>query len=88
MCNARYEADDEVTGRRDGWIMTLGTLAEWRGRGVASALISASLDAFAAAGLTHAALGVDSSSPTGAARLYRSLGFETAARSVMYHLDV
>ena len=72
VSNARYEADDEVTGRRDGWIMTLGTLAEWRGRGVASALIAASLDAFAAAGLTHAALGVDSSSPTGAARLYRT----------------
>ena len=86
--NARYEADDEVTGRRDGWIMTLGTLAEWRGRGIASALIIASLHAFADAGLTHAALGVDSASPTGAARLYRSLGFEQAQRSTTYQREL
>ena len=86
--NARYEADDDVTGRRDGWIMTLGTLAEWRGRGVASALITASLHAFAAEDLTHAALGVDSDSPTGAARLYRSLGFEQAQRSVRFQLEL
>ena len=86
--NARYEADDEVTGRRDGWIMTLGTLAEWRGRGIASALITASLEAFAAAGLTHAALGVDSDSPTGAARLYRALGFEPAERSCRYQIEL
>jgi hypothetical protein len=31
---------------------------------------------------------VDSDSPTGAARLYRSLGFETALRSAMFFLDV
>jgi mycothiol synthase len=86
--NARYEADDEVTGRRDGWIMTLGTLAEHRGRGIASALIAASLHAFAADGLTHAALGVDSDSPTGAARLYRSLGFQPAERSCRYQLEL
>jgi ribosomal protein S18 acetylase RimI-like enzyme len=86
--NARYEADDEVTGRRDGWIMTLGTLAEYRGRGIASALIVASLHAFAAADLTHAALGVDSDSPTGAARLYRALGFQPAERSCRYQLEV
>ena len=86
--NARYEADDEVTGRREGWIMTLGTLAEWRGRGVASALIIASLTAFADVGFTHGALGVDGDSPTGAGRLYRSLGFQVTGRSVLFQLDV
>ena len=39
------------------------------------------LTAFADAGFTHGALGVDGDSPTGAGRLYRSLGFEvTVAR--------
>lgn len=28
--NKRFEADDAVTGRRDGWIDNLGTLEEWR----------------------------------------------------------
>ena len=75
--NHRYAADDEVIGRRDAWIDNLGTLPEWRGRGIASALIVRSLHAFAAAGLTHASIGVDSDSLTGAIRLYKSLGFVT-----------
>jgi mycothiol synthase len=86
--NHRYPADDEVTGRRDGWIESLGTLSEWRGRGLASALLIASLHSFAAADLTHASLGVDAESPTGAARLYRSLGFELQQRSITYQIEV
>ena len=75
--NHRTPADDEVLGRRDGWIDSLGTLPEWRGRGLASALIAHSLHAFVAAGLTHASIGVDSESLTGAIRLYKALGFVT-----------
>ncbi len=73
--NHRTPADDDVLGRRDGWIYNLGTLPEWRGRGIASALIVYSLHAFVAAGLTHASIGVDSDSLTGAIRLYKALGF-------------
>jgi len=86
--NTRYPDDDELLGRRDGWIDDLGTLPEWRGRGIASALIGASLRAFAADGLTHASIGVDSDSPTGAARLYRALGFEPQLRSITWQLRV
>jgi mycothiol synthase len=84
--NKRYEADDAVTGRKDAWIDHLGTLAPWRGRGVASQLIAASLHAFAADGLSHASIGVDSESPTGAARLYRRLGFELERRAVEHEI--
>ena len=86
--NARYAEDDELLGRSDGWIETLGVLAEWRGMGVASALITASLHAFARHGLTHASIGVDSDSPTGAARLYRALGFEPRQRSITHQIEV
>jgi mycothiol synthase len=86
--NKRYEADDAVTGRRDGWIDELGTLAAWRRRGLASQLIVASLHAFAAAGLTHASIGVDSESPTGAARLYAQLGFDRVQRAIEYEIAV
>lgn len=82
----RYESDDAVIGRKDGWIDQLGTLAPWRGRGLASQLIVASLHAFAADGLTHASIGVDSDSPTGAARLYRQLGFEPLQRAIDYEI--
>ena len=66
----------------------LGTLAPFRGRGLASQLIVASLHAFAADGLTHASIGVDSESPTGAARLYRQLGFEPVQRAIDYEIVV
>lgn len=86
--NKRFEADDAQHGRMDAWIDNLGTLPEWRGRGVATALIAASLHAFAAAGLSHASIGVDSENPSGAARLYRALGFESSERLVTHELRV
>lgn len=84
----RYEADDEITGRVEAWIDNLGTLRAWRGRGVGSALIAHALRAFADAGMDHALLSVDSANPTGAARLYRSLGFTRHAGSTTFQLDV
>lgn len=86
--NHRYPADDERLGRADGWINNLGTLPEWRGRGLASALIVESLHAFAGAGCTHASIEVDADSLTGAARLYRSLGFDLRQRSFTYEIEV
>ena len=86
--NHRYEADDAVVGRSDGWIGSLGTSPGWRGRGLGSALIAASLRAFAGAGLTHASIGVDSDSLTGAARLYRNLGFELRQRAITHQIEV
>jgi len=72
----------------DAWIDNLGTLPQWRGKGVGSALIAASLHAFAAAGLTHASIGVDSENPSGAAQLYRALGFRTNRSSITQELQV
>jgi ribosomal protein S18 acetylase RimI-like enzyme len=80
--NKRYSADDVVSGREEGWIDQLGTLAEWRGRGVASQLIGSSLHALAGEGLTHALLSVDSDNPSGATRMYRRLGFESLQRAI------
>ncbi|MGD9704207.1 MAG: GNAT family N-acetyltransferase [Acidimicrobiia bacterium] len=86
--NEHYPDDEELLGRRDGWIQSLGVLGTWRGRGVASALIAHSLHAFARAGFTHAALGVDTDNPTGAAGLYRRLGFQPMHRAVTSQIEV
>ena len=86
--NKRFPADDDLLGRMDAWIDNLGILPQWRGRGVGSALIAASLHAFAAEGLTHASIGVDSENPSGAAQLYRALGFRTNLRSITQQLQV
>ena len=84
--NDRYPADDELLARKEAWIGNLGTLDAYRGRGIASALMSHSLHAFADEGLTHACLDVDSDSLTGAHRLYEKLGFQTKTRTVTYEL--
>ena len=88
LVTSRYESDDETLGRRDGWIQTLGTLREWRGKGVGSALIVEALHAYLADGLTHASIGVDSENPSGAARLYRNLGFLPRQRMVTHQIEV
>ncbi len=86
--NEVYPDDEELLGRRDGWIGTLGVDQDHRGKGIASALIAASLALFRQAGLTHASIGVDADSPTGAHRLYHRLGFELEKRSVTHQLEL
>ena len=71
----RFDNDDELLGAKYAWVNNVGTLKAWRGRGIASALISTALAAYRDDGLNMAALGVDSDNPTGAYRLYESLGF-------------
>ena len=60
-----------------------------RRAGLAAALLLLSAaPAFAAEGLTHASIGVDSENPSGAARLYRALGFEPVRRNVTHQLEI
>jgi mycothiol synthase len=85
---SHFPSDEAVTGRLDGWIDQLSVVRSHRQRGVASALITASLRSFQKAGFTHAALGVDSENPTGAYRVYERLGFHPMHRSVMHQLQL
>lgn len=84
----RFAADDAVTGRREGWIDNLGVVRDWRGRGVATALIAHSIGVMEAEGLTHAVLMVDAENPTGAVSLYTGLGFEPVRRRITHQLVV
>jgi ribosomal protein S18 acetylase RimI-like enzyme len=88
VLNSHYPADQEVTGRLDGVIATLGTHPDHRQRGIASALIRRSLAAFAEAGFDHSIIGVDSDSQTGANRLYENLGFRPLHRLVQHQIEV
>ena len=83
----RYPHDDEVVGGRFGWIDKLATIPDWRARGVASSLIGSALHAYEQQGLTHAALDVDTSSQTGANRLYERLGFTLKFLTVTWSLS-
>ncbi len=86
--NGFFPNDEQVTGRRDGWVRSLGVKRAWRGRGVASALLESSFNAFLDAGFTHSMLGVDSENPTGAFGLYEGLGYEVLYGTVISQLEV
>jgi mycothiol synthase len=70
------EHDFERQGYSSSYVDLVGTLREWRGRGVASALLTRVLEASKAAGLEKVVLDVDVENPTGAVGLYEALGFQ------------
>jgi mycothiol synthase len=75
-------------GRSEGWISLLGSRRGYRNLGLGRAVLLAGLRRLQADGAESAVLGVDASSPTGATRLYESVGFETAFTSIAYYKDV
>jgi mycothiol synthase len=82
------EEDNQRQGIAEGHIGELGTRRAWRKRGIASALVCASMRAFKAAGLEFAGLSVDADSPTGASGLYERLGFKVIKRSITFSKPV
>ena len=78
------EDDWERQGARSAYIGLVGTVREWRGRGLASALLADVLQAYRAADLELAVLDVDTVNPTGALGVYTRLGFVPTARDVAY----
>jgi mycothiol synthase len=79
-----YESDTRATGVRTAHFGQIGTLPEFRGRGLASAVIAAALRAAAAAECDAAGLQVDSDNVTGALRLYEGMGFTTRRTQVSW----
>jgi ribosomal protein S18 acetylase RimI-like enzyme len=75
-------------GVRDGWVGDLGTRRGYRRRGLARALLIASLWAFKQAGMDTAKLGVDAQNPNGALQLYESVGFQKVETWLIYVKNV
>jgi ribosomal protein S18 acetylase RimI-like enzyme len=67
-----------------GYIDTLGTLREWRGRGLGRALMLTSFAEFHARGARKITLGVDADNPTGALGLYTSVGMTQDFEGLLY----
>ncbi len=88
LLSHRYESDDEVLGKRIGWIDKLATLAEHRRKSIGKSLITFALNAYKRDGLTHGALDVDTENPTGAYGLYESIGFAPFRGRVTYEKQI
>lgn len=81
-------AQNAQHGRREGWIEKLGTRRGFRSMGLGRAMLLTALQRLKAAGMETALLGVDAASPTGAQRLYESVGFEVVRTFHSYVKDV
>jgi GNAT superfamily N-acetyltransferase len=78
------EAGNQRDGTSRGWVENISVRRPWRRRGLARALIAASLPLLRARGMTDGALSVDTQNPSGALRLYERVGFLPVARETMY----
>lgn len=89
ICYCSVEEEyNEQQGVKEMWIERVATRPEWRRRGLATALISRSLVAGAAAGMERAGLDVDEDSGTYAPSVYQSLGFKEDRRSVQFEMPI
>lgn len=76
--------ENQQFGRKRGYTEGVGVSRDWRRRGVARALISMSLRAQKAAGMSESALVADSDSTSGVTGLFQSCGFEIINRDTIY----
>ena len=82
--NVIDEEENRKFNRRRGYVHTLGVRRPWRGRGLGRALLVRSLAMFRDLGMTEVGLGVDAENPTGALRLYESVGFRVLHSSAVW----
>ena len=86
--SGRYEDDFPVAGFPFGYSELLGVRREWRGRGIAVALLARAMAAFKEDGMAYALLGVDTANPSGAHGLYERLGYQAVHGEVLYSVEI
>jgi ribosomal protein S18 acetylase RimI-like enzyme len=79
---------NERTGTSEGWIGSLGTRRGYRKMGLGRAMLLAAFRWLKSQGIKTAVLDVDADNPTGALRLYESVGFRTVKTEVVYSKEV
>jgi mycothiol synthase len=80
VLSAFFEADAMATGVRELHITSVGTRREWRGRGVATALLAHTITQARARGFQRASLGVDVDNVNRALGVYERCGFSESQR--------
>jgi ribosomal protein S18 acetylase RimI-like enzyme len=67
-----------------GYVGAIGVPRAWRGRGLGRALLLRTFAEFYSRGVPRVTLGVDAESPTGATKLYESVGMTVENAAVVY----
>ncbi|MEP1057164.1 MULTISPECIES: GNAT family N-acetyltransferase [Cyanophyceae] len=83
-----YPNDNQRSGRNEGWIEVLGTRRGFRRLGLGRAMLLLYLQQLRSIGAETALLGVDSDNPSGALRLYESVGFRQLHTTIVYTKEV
>jgi len=78
------EEENRTFNRQRGYVVSLGVRRPWRGHGLGRALLVRSLAVLRDRGMTEACLGVDAENPTGALRLYESVGFRVVREGAVW----
>ena len=78
------EDANAAMGTTRGWVENISVGRPYRHRGLARALMNETFKALRARGMTEGVLGVDATNPTGALRVYESMGFAPISRSTTY----
>jgi len=82
-CGINPEANQR-SRRNEGWINVLGTRRGFRKRGLGRAMLLAGMQRLQANGVDTARLRVDSENPSGALRLYESVGFRSIHTNISF----
>lgn len=75
-------------GYGGGWVAALGVRPPWRRRGLGRALLLEAFAEFERRGERSVRLGVDARNPTGALRLYQSVGMHVEFEDVVYEKEL
>lgn len=76
--------ENKQYNRKRGHTESIAVARGWRKKGIASALLARSLRTLRDCGMTSATMDVDAHNPSGALRVYQSLGFEMAKSFTFY----
>lgn len=78
------EDANAALGTTRGWVENISVRRPYRHRGLARALMNETFRVLRERGMTEGALGVDATNPTGALRVYESMGFAPISRSTTH----
>lgn len=76
--------DNQRNSRNEGWIDKLGTRRGFRKIGLGKAILLIGLHRLKSDGVETAKLGVDAENPTGALKLYESVGFRRSSTWILH----
>lgn len=82
-----HPEENEHKGSKEGWIGGLGTRRGFRKRGLGRAMLLSGMQRLQAVGMDKALLAVDAENPSGATRLYESVGFRKVHTNIVFVKD-